>query len=112
MALNMADFDYYTDVYLGTELTEKEYPALARQAGAVLDRYCRDYRVEGGEDAKAMALCAMAEVLHRLGDRQGVASATVGGVSVRYMGNRDKELHRELYRAASIYLDIYRGVGA
>ena len=107
----MVDFDYYTDTYLGTELTEKEFSALMKRAQAVLNRFCRDYRVEGGEDAKAMALCAMAEVLRRLGGKQGVASATVGGVSVRYMGDHDRQLYRELYRTARIYLDIYRGVG-
>ena len=44
----------------------------------------------------------------------GFSAATVGGVSVRYdqTEEADRRLARELYRKASIYLDIYRGVEA
>ena len=106
----MMDFDYYVNTYLGTELKEREFNLFAARAKAVLEQFCRDFIVVGGEDARAMAVCAMAEALHRHGTRRGVASANVGGVSVRYMGESDRELTRELYRKAQIYLDIYRGV--
>ena len=104
------DFDYYVNTYLGTELSQREFNLFAARAKEVLEQFCRDFTVVGGEDAKAMAVCAMAEALHRHNGRRGVASANVGGVSVRYMGESDRTLIRELYQKAWIYLDIYRGV--
>ena len=112
MAHDMVDYEYYANAYLGSLIPPQEFSYQAKRAESYLQRLCRTFQVEGGEDAKAMALCAMAEVLRRLGGKQGVASATVGGVSVRYMGDHDRQLYRELYRTARIYLDIYRGVGA
>lgn len=108
----MADYAYYTDTYLGSLLTQKEFDALAQRAGAILDRYCRQYTVTGGEDAKAMALCAMAEVLHRNEGHRGVARASIGGVQVHYREDAEKTLQRQLYQSAATYLDIYRGRGA
>ena len=55
-----------------------------------------------------MALCAMAETLW-MRRNDGVSSANIGSVSVRYSGGRTP-IGRELYEKASIYLDIYRGV--
>jgi len=54
-----------------------------------------------------MAICAMAECLLNP-KKPGVRSATVGGVSVSYE-NGDRALELALYRAAGVYLDIYRG---
>ena len=102
----MPDFTFYREVYLGSAIEEKAFPRLAARAAEFLERLKKSFRVEGGEQAQAMAICAMAEVL--LNRRKpGVRAATVGGVSVQY-GEGSTEL--ELYRAAQIYLDIYRGV--
>ena len=56
-----------------------------------------------------MAICAMAESLWQ-NRNKGITSANIGSVSVRYETDRNI-LRRELYDKASIYLDIYRGVG-
>ena len=104
----MADHDFYVNTYLGTRIPEKAWDSYARQAQACLDRLCRLCRVEGGEDAKAMALCAMADVLYRERGRENVVSSTAGEVSVRYGG---RTLLGQLYEQAGIYLDIYRGKG-
>ncbi len=102
----MPDFQFYREVYLGSAIEEKAFPRLAARAAEHLQRLIKTYRVEGGEQAQAMAICAMAECL--LNRRKaGVRAATVGGVSVHY-GEDSADL--ELYRAAQIYLDIYRGV--
>ncbi len=109
----MVDFDFYANSYLGSAIPERAFPGMVTQAAAVLERYRRNYQVCGGEEAEAMALCAMAETLYAAGKRRsGVASASVGGVSVRYEAGEDssKALERELYQRASIFLDIYRGV--
>ena len=101
----MPDFTFYREVYLGTAIEENAFPRLAARAQEYLQRLKRAYRVEGGEQAQAMAVCAMAECL--LNRRKpGVRAATVGGVSVQYAED-SPEL--ALYRAAGVYLDIYRG---
>lgn len=112
----MADFAFYTQQYLGSEVPEKAFDSVAAQAKAVLSRYQRIYRVAECTPAEEdMAICAMAETIYAWGKcRGGISAATVGGVSVRYdqAVEADKRLSRELYRKASIYLDIYRGVEA
>lgn len=108
----MVDFDFYVNSYLGSAIPEKAFPGAMVQAQAVLEKYRRCYQVTGGEESEAMALCAMAETLYAAGKRRGgVASASVGGVSVRYDSGEDsqKALKRELFQRASIFLDIYRG---
>lgn len=112
----MADYAFYTDVYFGSAIPEKAFTGMAARAREILSRFQRIYRVEVlGEDSLKMAICAMAESLYAHSKRRGgVTAATVGEASVRYEnGERaDKQLSRELYEKASIYLDISRGVEA
>ena len=112
----MADFAFYTDIYLGNAIPEKAFCTMAQRARETLDRFCRIYRVTvPGEDSRKMAVCAMAESLYSHSKhRGGITAASVGEVSVRYEGSQaaDRMLSRELYEKASIYLDFYRGVGA
>ena len=112
----MADFSFYTDVYLGSAIPEKAFPGMAQRARESLTRLQRIYQVTvPGEDSLKMAICAMAEALYAHAKRRGgVTSASVGEVSVRYESGERAErlLQRELYEKASIYLDISRGVGA
>ena len=62
-----ADFSYYQGTYLGTQLTEEQWPAAAREADAWLDRLTLDRLRHGApvDDAVRMAACAMAEVAGR-----------------------------------------------
>lgn len=110
----MADFGFYKDVFLGELIPEKSFASCAQRAREVLQGYERSYRVHvPGEDSYRMAICAMAETLYAYSKRRtGVASASVGEVSVRYEGsdNSNKTMQRQLYQKASIYLDITRGV--
>jgi len=112
----MADFAFYTDIYLGSAIPEKAFPGMAQRARESLDRLQRIYQVTvPGEDSRKMAICAMADALYAHSKRRGgVTAATAGEVSVRYEtgSQADRQLQRELYEKASIYLDIYRGVGA
>lgn len=102
----MAGYDFYVNTYLGTRIPENAWPTYARLAQSYLERLCRICRVVGGEDAKTMALCAMADVLYREQGRENVVSSTAGEVSVRYGG---RTLLSQLYEQAGVYLDIYRG---
>ena len=112
----MADYGFYTDVYLGSQIPEKAFPEMAMRAGEYLARFQRNYRVNvSGTDSLQMAICAMAESLYAHAKRQGgVVAASAGEVSVRYESGESnrKSLQRELYEKAAIYLEISRGVGA
>ena len=109
----MVDYGFYVQTYLGSTIPEKAFDGAAAEAARALEQFKRNYRVIGGSTAEDMALCAMAEAVYsHQGRRAGVTSATVGGVSVRYSQDAgEKALKRALYQRASIFLDIYRGVG-
>ena len=109
----MVNFDFYRNAYLGDTIPEKNFPGMAAQAGSILERFKTIYRVESaGEESENMAVCAMAESLYAASRRRGgIRSASLGDVSVTYSDSGEK-LMPELFHRASIYLDIYRGVGA
>ena len=115
----MVTYDFYKNTYLGSSITVEEWPALSARAQDQLNRYKRIYTVVApGENSEAMAVCAIAEVIASIVAAQNgagaVTSASIGSVSVSYGGMSSLDLSRkgqarELYDAASLYLDIYRG---
>ena len=118
----MPDYAFYQSVYGGDSLTAEEWLALSKRATDQLARYKRIYIVTApDENAEAMAICAMADALAYFAAAQNgiggaVASASVGSVSVSYAGAAAVDISpkaqaKELYRCASQYLEIYRGVG-
>lgn len=109
----MVEYDFYVNAYLGSTIPESNFSGVAARAEAILKRFQKLYQVQSwGENSEKMAVCTMAEALYENQRRRGVRSANVGNVSVQYVDDvfSDKSLWRELYRRASIYLDIYRGV--
>ena len=118
----MVEYDFYADTYRGSSIPEANWPLFEARASEQLARYKRIYTVTApDENAEAMAICAMADALAyytaaQNGSGGAVASASVGSVSVSYAGASAVDLSpkaqaRELYRCASQYLEIYRGVG-
>ena len=108
----MVDYSFYTDTYMGQRLSQKEFSYLAPRAEDILRGWERRYRVVSpGADSRAMAVCAMAETIKDHSRHDGIQSATVGGVSVRYDSGSQRSLSRALYETACVYMDIYRGVG-
>lgn len=106
----MVDYGYYTGTYVGSLIPEGCFDAFICRATAELERLRRMYRVTAyGSDSERMALCGMAETLYALEKRRGIRSTSVGGVSVTYEDTRAER--KAMYRAASVYLDFYRGVG-
>ena len=107
------DFAYYRDDYMGGSIPEKAFDRCASRAAEVLEAFCRNYLVIGGEDCRKMAICAMAEAMFEASGHRGVVASSAGNASVRYDpgANSDLALRRELYHRARIYLDFYRGVG-
>ena len=119
----MVEYDFYLGVYNGVSIPADDWPMYEGQAAAQLARYKRLYTVTvPDEQAEDMAVCAMADTLAyidaaRSGAGGPVASASIGSVSVSYAGIQGVDISpsgesRELYRAASLYLDIYRGVAS
>ena len=114
-------YDFYTSEYHGQAIPEAEWPPLEARAREKLLQYCRDYRVEGDDHAKNMAICALAETMDyfdaALNGQGGLRYASVGTVSVSGKGIYSQvdispaTRERELYRTAGIYLTIYRGAG-
>lgn len=103
----MIDYDFYVNTYLGSVIPEKAFDTVAARAKDALERFRRQYQISDTlEVSEKMALCAMAETLYTH-KREGVSSAAVGSVSVRY--DTSDNLTKRLLRQAGIYLDIYRG---
>ena len=107
---NMADFDFYHNQYLGEAIPEKAFPNLAERAAGHLDSLCRRMTLVSSDPvSRNMAICAMAEVLREHDRLCRHTAAAVGSVRVQYSLPKEP-LERRLYRAASTYLDFYRGV--
>lgn len=110
----MVDYDFYVNSYLGSAIPETAFSGMVARAQQALQRFKRIYQVVPcGDTSEKMALCAMAEAAYGYTARQnGVVSATVGGVSVRYEDSlhTQRALDRLLFQQARIYLDFYRGV--
>lgn len=100
----MADYEFYTGVYLGNSMTVGDFSRLAKRAETQIAAYKRRYAVSGETGAEDMAVCAMADVLYYF--EQTPQSVSVGGVS---QTDRQYDEKHELYRTARQYLDIYRG---
>ena len=117
----MVEFSFYRDVYRGSSIPATDWKLYEARAADQLARYKRTYTVTApDENAEAMAVCAMADALAYFtavqnGAGGAVASASIGSVSVSYAGAAvdlsPKGQAKELYRCASQYLEIYRGVG-
>lgn len=112
-------YDFYQNTYRGSSLTPEEFPELLARAEDKLRGYEAHYQVTGDTAMRAMALCAMAEVLAYYdaarNGQGGLRYASVGTVSVSGKGIytqvdiNPKAQERELYRIAGTYLTIYRG---
>lgn len=112
----MADYAFYTTIYMGGSIPEADFPRLAQRAGEQLARYKRIYTVTAPEtNSEDMAICAMADALYYFETAQNAPqSASIGSVSSSRGTAVDvspKAQSKELYRCAVLYLDIYRGVG-
>jgi len=117
-----ATYEFYQNTYHGTAIAEADFPRLALEASAEIDRQTFDRAaptVAAGADADTierigLATCAVAEVLHSLVQSGGVVqSETVGRHSVTYASPLSEA--KRLQLAARRYLAstglMYRGFG-
>ena len=119
----MVSYEFYMGRYHGGSISEQEWPIYEARAADQLARYKRFYSVSALEaDAEDQAVCSMADAMYSFdlianGEGGAVQSASIGSVSTSYAnagGSIDvssESQAKELYRCASLYLDIYRGVG-
>lgn len=110
----MPDYAFYRAQYKGTSIPREEFSFMSGRAADELKSYERNYTVSGTDEARKMAICAMADVLYYYDTAANggmVTSASVGSVSasISKPDVSSKAQSKELYRAAQRYLDIYRG---
>ena len=81
-----ADYEYYTTTYLGTAISEDDFPKLALRASSFLDYYTQGRAAQSAAlDALKMACCAIAERYQSIESAQSLAqkslsaSAEAGG---------------------------------
>lgn len=110
------DYAYYTDIYLGTAITETAFPSLARDASAFIDMLTlrRLVYLDVGDvpEAAKMAACAVAERMQATQQSgaqdidASIKSETVGGWTTAYnlMGDIRDQLHGDFRAAAVRYL--------
>ena len=122
----ITDYEFYPSRYNGGSISYEEWPEYETRAMAILYRYKRIYTVTVPDyepEAEKLAVCAMAEALYNFdlianGEGGPVQSASIGSVSSSFGTSGADAVDvspagqaKELYRCASLYLDIYRGVG-
>ena len=107
-----ADFTYYSTSFLGTAIAEADFPRLALEASAVIDRITFGRAATDTENTTAIknAMCAVAEELlnqRNAGGADGIASESQGQYSVSYLANssRSKTNLEKLSNAARLWLD-------
>lgn len=106
-----ADYAYYTGTYLGTAITEQDFPKLSLRASSFLDYYTQGKAAHNADlDALKMACCALAEQYQSIETAQALAqkslsaslssstsgelqSQTVGSWSKSYRSGGDSAQH-------------------
>lgn len=73
-----ADYEYYTDTYLGTAIKEEDFPRLALRASTYLDYYTAGKAAQNAPpDAVKMACCAVAEQYQAIDTAQALAQKSL-----------------------------------
>ena len=102
-----ADYLYYQEVYYGALISTEDWPRLAEEASAAVDRLTYGRLKEGTEvtDPVKRAVCAVAEVLyaHRLEESPGnIKAETVSGDSVTYESAQSTRRRREVEKVDAV----------
>lgn len=73
-----ADYEYYTDTYLGTAIQEADFPRLSLRASGFLDYYTQGRSAQNADlDALKMACCAVAEQYQYIDAAQALAQKSL-----------------------------------
>ncbi len=94
----ISDYEFYRDVYLGSVLSEDDFPRYAREADSWLDqltygKYASPDLTEKVLTAVKMAECSLAELCFSMAtdaaSNPSIEKETVGSHSVTYRGSTD-----------------------
>ena len=73
-----ADYEYYTDTYLGTAIKEDDFQRLSMRASSFLDYYTQGRAAQNSDlDALKMACCAVAEQYQYIDTAQALAQKSL-----------------------------------
>lgn len=73
-----ADYEFYSQIYLGATITEEAFPKLALRASAFLDYYTQGKAEKNAElNALKMACCSIAEQYKLIDDAQLMANKSL-----------------------------------
>lgn len=111
------DYEYYTEIYGGTKLAEKDWLRVSQKAEQRLNSYTfgrlpDDWEGESWCDRAKCAVCEMTEILYADEKRSGKTSENTDGYSVSY--DTEKSLSSTFYDVVQVYLSdtglLYAGV--
>lgn len=111
------DFAYYSGTFLGTQISEADFPALALHASAFIDLVTFDRAADvitAGTDTALidkikMATCNVAETLQTNNAAEGldgIQSESIGRYSVTFNSNSSKQQTsgEKMHASAALYL--------
>lgn len=108
----MVGFDYYQNVFLGSEITsKKEFDRLEKRALAYVNKITFGRIAEMTESVKC-AVCNVCEALARRDGKNGIKQEQNDGYSVTYQ-TADNSQYGDLYMSASVFLPeelLYKGI--
>ena len=116
----MPDYTFYTEIYMGTLLSEEEFPKYIDRAGYKLDeltfaRHRREDLSASVQTRVNLALCAIAELLYSretagafdsAAAASGIAEERVGSHTVKYLDaiSAEQALASQIRSVATAYL--------
>ena len=105
-----ATFEFYTNSFHGSVLTESEFARAATRASSFLDYYTRG-KANSEDDFVKMACCAVAELYKEDGVSGVVQSESVGSWSRTYHENACGNVQKQAATLARQYVShlLYRG---
>ncbi len=111
----MPGYEFYCAEFHGGSIPSEDFHLYASRADTELKRLERLYTVKGTDDGRKLAVCAVADILYYFDNVMSgaaVKSVSIGSVSESGadIDTSVKAQKKELYNAASLYLEIYRGV--
>ncbi len=104
----MTTYEYYRKHFASRTIPEEYFDGAVERARVVLNKILSTCKVKKCNLTEELALYRMAEEIHRDDVCQNVAQRTIGSISIRYIDPRP--LETRLFKIASMYMEIYRGV--
>lgn len=115
--MNYADFEYYTNEYGGSAISEEAFSVLAAKSSAFIDRVTMGRAADHADNDRLKCCCCdLAETLHSAEDTNGMVkqSESVGSWSYTLNSSAsDKTVEDFMYAKCRTWLPsewLYRGV--